>query len=44
MSNKFTYNFISKIKKKENDKRKKPKKNEILPLLEDKLVYWIIVN
>ena len=39
MSNKFTYNFISKIKKKENDKRKKPKKNEILPLLEDKLVY-----
>ena len=40
MSNKFTYNFISKIKKNENgNKRKKTKKNEILPLLEDKLVY-----
>ena len=39
ISNKFEYKFISKIVKKEDNNIKKKIVEEILPLLEDKLVY-----
>ena len=39
ISNKFTYNFISKVKKKSNAKKKKKENNDYLPLLQEILVY-----
>lgn len=44
IANKFSYNAISKIKKKETNNEKNASKNssnEILPLLEEKLVYFM---